>query len=99
MLHSNLQKLLQKTTGHQEIILTALNAMSITSCKDVTQTFRDNGEIFVGLFRHADGVYGESIPMTRTVNRQANRANPLFVSPLHFFWRSVFLPFIDTVLD
>ena len=64
-------------TGHQEIILTALVAASITSSKDVIQAFRDNEEIFVGLFRHAESVYGEFIPMPLIMNRQANRANPL----------------------
>ena len=63
MLHRNLPKQLQKATGHQETILTALDATSITSCKDIIQAFRDNKEIFVGLFRHAESVYGESIPM------------------------------------
>ena len=61
--------------------------------------FRDNKEIFVGLFRHAAGRYGESIPMPRIVNLQANIANSLAVSPLQFYRRSVFLPFIDTVLE
>ena len=84
---------------HQEIILSALDATSITSCKDVIEDLRDNEEIFIGLFRDTEGVYGESIPMPRIVNRQANRANPLAVSPLHFFRRSVLLPFIDTVLQ
>ena len=37
--------------------------------------------------------------MPRIVNRQANRANPLAISPLQFFRRSVFLSFIDTVFD
>ena len=63
------------------------------------QAFRDNKKIFVELFRHAKGLYGESLPMPRIVNRQANRANPLAVSPLQFYRRSVFLPFIDTVLE
>ena len=63
------------------------------------QAFKDNEEIFVGLFRHTEGVYGESIPMLRIVKRQANRANSLAVSPLQFFRRSVFLRFIDTVLE
>ena len=89
----------KKATGHQEIILTALDATSIISCKDVVRAFRDNEEIFVGLFRHTESVYGESLPMPRIVNRQANRVNPLAVSPLQFFKRSVFLPFIDNVLD
>ena len=80
-------------------MLTALDVTSITSCKDLIMAFRDNEEIFVGLFIHAESVYGESIPMPRIVNRQANRANPLAVSPLQFFRRSVFLIFIDTVLD
>ena len=62
----------KKATGHQEIILTALDATSITSSKEVIQTFRNNEKIFAGLFRHADGLYGESIPMPRIVNRQAN---------------------------
>ena len=65
----------------------------------VIQAFRDNKEIFVGVFRHAEGVYEESIPMPRIVNRQANRANPLAVFPLQFFRRDVFFPFIDTVLE
>ena len=56
-------------------------------------------EIFVGLFRYAESVYWESIPMSRIVNRLANRANPLAISSLQFFRRSVFLPFIDTVLE
>ena len=59
------------------------------------EAFRDNEEIFAGLFRHAEGVYGESIP----IDRQANGANPPAVSPLQFIRRSVFLPFIDTVLE
>ena len=80
-------------------MLTALDATSITSCKDVIQIFRNNEEIFVGLFRHAEGLYGESIPMPRIVNRQADRANSLAVSALQFFRRSVLLPFIDTVLE
>ena len=63
------------------------------------QVFRDNKQIFVGLFRHAEGLYGESIPMPRIVNRQANRANPLAISPLQYYRRSVFLPFVDTVLE
>ena len=63
------------------------------------QAFRDNEEIFVGFFTHAKGVYGESIPMPRIVNRQGNRTNSLAVSPLQFFKRPVFLPFIDTVLE
>ena len=64
--------------------MTALDATSTTSCKRVIQAFRDNEEIFVGLPRHPEGVYGESIPMPRIVNRQANRANPLSVLPLQF---------------
>ena len=40
----------------QKIILTALDATRITSCKDVIQAFRDNEKIFVGLFRHAESV-------------------------------------------
>ena len=86
-------------TVHQETILTALDATSITSYKDVIQAFRDNEEIFAGLFRHPESVYGEFIPVPRIVNWQANRASPLAVSPLQFFMRSVFLPFIDIVLD
>ena len=80
-------------------MLTALDATRITSYKDVIQAFKDNEDIFVKLFRHAKSVYREPIPMPRIVNRQANRANPLAVSPLQFFRRSVLLPFIDTVLD
>ena len=87
----------KKLQGIQGTILTALNA--IASCKDVIQVFRSNEEIFVGLFRHAEGLYGESIPMPQIVNQQANRANPPAVSPLQFYRRSVFLPFIDTVLE
>ena len=67
----------KKATGHQEIILTALDTARITSCKDVIQAFRDNEKIFFVLFRHTESVYEESIPMSRIVNRQANRANPL----------------------
>ena len=89
----------KKATDHQEIILTALDATSITGCKDVIKAFRDNEEIFVGPFRHAEGVYRESIPMPRIVNWQANRVNPLAVSPLQFIKRSVLLPFINTVLE
>ena len=37
--------------------------------------------------------------MPRIVNRQANKANPLAVLPLEFYWCSVFLLFIDTVLE
>ena len=83
----------------QGIILTALDATSISSCKDMIQTFRNNREICVGLFIHAKDLYGEFIPMLRIVNRQANRANLLAISSLQFFRRSVFLPFIDTVLE
>ena len=72
---------------------------NITSRKDVLEAFRDNEEIFVELFRDTEGVYGESIPMPRIVNRQANRANPPVVSSLQFFRRFVLLPFIDTVLE
>ena len=72
---------------------------NITSRKDVLEAFRDNEEIFVELFRDTEGVYGESIPMPRIVNRQANRANPPAVSSLQFFRRFVLLPFIDTVLE
>ena len=67
----------KEATGHQEIILTALDTTRITSCKDVIQAFRDNEKIFAVLFRHAESVYGDSIPMPRIINRQANRANPL----------------------
>ena len=74
----------KEATGHQEIILTALDATSITSYKDVIQTFRNNEEIFVGIFRHAEGLHGESIPMPRIVNRQAYRANPLAVFHCNF---------------
>ena len=63
------------------------------------EAFRDNEEIFVGLFRHAEGVYGEFIPMPRIVNGQGNKANPLAVLPLQFIRRSVLLPFFDTVLE
>ena len=49
------------------MILTALDATSITSCKNVIQAFMDNKEIFVGLFRHAKDLYRESIPMLRIV--------------------------------
>ena len=62
------------------------------------EAFRNNEEIFVGFFRHAEVVHGKSIPMSRIVNGQANRANPIAVSPFQFFGRSVLLPFIDTVL-
>ena len=81
------------------MILTASDATSITSCKDVIQAFRDNEKIFVELFRPAEDLYGEFIPTPRIVNRQAKRLNPVVVSPLQFFRRSVFLPFIDTVLE
>ena len=54
--------------------MSALDATSITSGKDVIQAFMNNEEIFVGLFRHAESVYGESIPMPRIVNWQANNA-------------------------
>ena len=37
----------KEAAGHQEIILTALDAMSITSYKDMIRTFRDNKKIFV----------------------------------------------------
>ena len=74
------------------MILTALDATSITSCKNVIQAFMDNKEIFVELFRIAKDLYGESIPMLRIVI-------PPAVSPLQFFRRFIFLPFIDTVLD
>ena len=83
--------------GIQETILSALDA--ITNFKKVVQAFRDNEEIFVGLFRHADGLCGESIPVPRIVIRQANGANPPAVSPLQFSKRSVFLRFIDIVLE
>ena len=73
--------------------------MRITGCKNVIQAFRDNVETFVRLFRHAESVYGESLPMPGIVNRQANRAIPLAVSPLQFFRRSVSLPCIATVVD
>ena len=52
----------KEATEHQEITLTALDATSITSCKDVIHAFRDNEEIFVGPFRNAKSIYGESIP-------------------------------------
>ena len=42
------QTVCKKATGHQEIILTAIDATSITSYKDVIQAFRDNEEISVG---------------------------------------------------
>ena len=48
----------------------------LQTCK---QSFRNNEEIFVGIFRHAEGVYGESIPMPRIVNRLTSRTNPLIV--------------------
>ena len=67
--------------------------------KDVIPAFRDNKKIFVGLFWHTEGLYGESIPTPRIVNRQANKANPLAISLLQFCRRSVFLPCIDTVLE
>ena len=89
----------KEATGYQKLFLTALDAVRITSCKDIIQAFGGKKEILVGLFRHAESVYGESITMPRIVNRQANRANPLAVSPLQFFRRFVFLPFIDRVLD
>ena len=73
------------------MILTALDATSITSCTNVRQAFVDNEKIFVGLFRLAKDLYGESILMLRIVI-------PPAVSPLQFFRRFVFLPFIDTVL-
>ena len=89
----------KEAPGHQEIILTSFDATSIASCKDVIQAFRDNEKIFVGLFRHAEDVYRESIPMPRIVNWQTNRANPLAVLLLQLFRSSVFLLFIDTVLE
>ena len=79
--------------------MSALDATSITSDKVVIQAFRDDKKIFVGPFRHAENLYGESILMPRIVNRQANRANPPAVLPLQFSKRSVFLSFIDTVLE
>ena len=72
--------------------------MGITSSKDVTQAFRGNEEIYVRLFRHAEDVYRESVPMSRIVNQQTNGAKILAVSPLQFFRLSVFLPSIDMVL-
>ena len=79
--------------------MTALDATSITSYKDVIQALKDNKKIFVRLFRYAEALYGESTPMPRTVNRQADRANLQAISPSQFYTRSVFLPFIDTVLE
>ena len=87
----------RKLQGTQETILTALDA--ITSCKDVIEALRNNEEEFERLFRHAEDFYGESIPMPRVINRQANRANPPATSPLQFYRRAVFLPFVDTVLE
>ena len=65
----------------------------------MTQAFRDNEEIFLGLFRHVENLQGESILMPRIVNRQANRADSLAFSPLQFYRRSPFLPFINTALE
>ena len=73
--------------------------LRVLPAADVIQTFRNNEEIFVGLFIHAVDLYRESIPMPRIVNRQASRVNPLAVSPLQFFRHYVFLPFIDIVLE
>ena len=87
----------RKLQGTQETILTALDA--ITSCKDVIEALRNNEEEFERLFRHAEDFYGESIPMPRVINRQANRANPPATSPLQFYRRAVFLPFVDPVLE
>ena len=61
------------------------------------EAFRDNEELFVGLFRHAEGLYGKSIPMPRITNWQANRANLPAVSLWQFYRRFVFLPY--TVLE
>ena len=63
------------------------------------QGFRDNRKIFLGLLKHAKGLYRKSIPVPQIVNRQNNRANLLAVSPLGFCKRSVFLPFIDPALE
>ena len=71
------QNCCKEATGHQEIMLNALDTTRITSCKDVIQAFMDNEKIFVVLFRHAESVYEESTPMPRIVNQQANTANPL----------------------
>ena len=79
--------------------MTAFDATRITSCKDVIQAFKDNEEILIELNTHDESVDRESIPMPGIVNRQADRADPSAVSPLQFSRRSVFLPFIDTVLD
>ena len=61
--------------------------------------FRENKKIFAGLFRQAEGLYMESIPMPRIINRRANKPNSLAILPLQFYRRSVFLPFIPTVLE
>ena len=37
--------------------------------------------------------------MSLNVSRQANKATPPAATPIEFYWRSMFLPFLDTVLQ
>ena len=63
----NLTKPVAKKTEHQKTAsrnyFDCIRFYQYYQLQRCMQAFWDNEEIFVGLFRYAEGLYGESIPM------------------------------------
>jgi hypothetical protein len=63
----------------------------------VLQDFRRN-DLFDRLFVQAESLYGSQIKMPRLTGRQIHRQNVPADSPLVYYRRVVFLPFLDTCI-
>ena len=84
-----------KLQGVSQDLAQAVN--SIQECVDVLETFR-NDDTFDEAFQRAEDTFAEQLVMPRMAGRQAQRNNVPADTPLQYYKRAIFLPYIDTVV-
>ena len=84
-----------KLQGVSQDLAQAVNG--IQECVDVLESFR-NDDTFDKAFQRAAETLGEELVMPRRAGRQTQRNNVPADTPLQYYKRAIFLPYIDTVV-
>jgi hypothetical protein len=79
-------------------LISAIN--HVHAVKEQLQNWRDSDKRFATIFSAAQDLLGEQkICMPRIVGRQIHRSNVPANTPLQYYQRSIFLPFLDGILS
>jgi hypothetical protein len=84
-----------KLQGVSQDLAQAVN--SIQECVDVLQDFR-NDDTFDDVFQRAEETFGDKLVMPRITGRQTQRSNAPADTVQQYYKRTMFFPYIDTVL-